>query len=75
MGLECRHTIEEAQKAAMLRDRKLLESMPRDKLPQIQKRMAAVMLAMLQEEVDNQFYEALPGCGVSVGILLTTSWK
>lgn len=64
MALECRHTIEETQKAAMKRDRKLLESMPRDKLPQTQQRMATVMRKMLHEEVGNQFYEALPGSGV-----------
>ena len=64
MALESRHTIEQTQKAAMMRDRKILESMPREKLPQTQKRMASVMLAMLNEEVGNQFYEALPGSGV-----------
>ncbi len=47
MALECRHTIEETQKAAMQRDRKLLESLPPEKLPQTQQRMAAVMRKML----------------------------
>ena len=64
MALESRHTIEQMQKAAMLRDRKILESMPREKLPPAQKRMAAAMQAMLHEEVGNQFYEAIPGSGV-----------
>lgn len=64
MALECRHSIEQTQKAAMMRDRKLLEGLPREKLPQTQKRMAAVMLSMMHEEVGNQFYEALPGSGV-----------
>jgi len=64
MALESRHTIEQSQKSAMLRDRKILESLPREQLPQTQKRMASTMLAMMQEEVDNQFYEALPGSGV-----------
>lgn len=63
-AVECRHANEQMQAAAMKRDRKLLEAMPREELVKAQQRMASVMRTMLHEEVGNQFYEALPGSGV-----------
>jgi hypothetical protein len=64
MAMECRHAMELARQAAMLRDRQILEKLSPDELSKAQHRMAAIMRRTLHEDVSSQFYEAVPGSGL-----------
>lgn len=64
MALECRQSLEQLNRANFERDKKLLESLPREQLPIVQKRMVATMRQWLQANVQSQFYEVLPGSGL-----------
>ena len=64
MSLECKYSVERSHEASIQRDRKLLEQLPREELPRVQREMVKMMNRSMQDDLCSQFYEALPGSGV-----------
>ena len=64
MAFECRQSIAQLERSRFERDKKLLEGLPLEQLPVVQRRMVSVMRKWLEESTDSQFYEVLPGSGL-----------
>lgn len=64
MALECRQSLEQMDRVRYQRDKKLLEGLPREQLPVIQRRMVSAMRKWLDSNINSQFYEVLPGSGL-----------
>ena len=64
MAFECRQTLEQLNRMSFDRDKNLLEKIPREQLPVVQKRMVATMQDWLTADMQSQFDEVLPGTGM-----------
>ena len=64
MALECHQGLDTLHQAGQDRDRKIMEGLPKEKLPIIQKQMAQAIRIWLKNSVESQFYEVLPGSGM-----------
>jgi len=64
MAFECRQSMEQLSQTNFERDRKLLERIPRDQLSVVQNRMVIAMREWLQQNLNSQFYEVVPGSGL-----------
>ena len=64
MAFECRQSIEQLDRVRFERDKKLLEGLPREQLPVVQRRMVSTMRKWLEGNMNSQFYEVLPGSGL-----------
>ena len=64
MAFECRQTLEQLNRVSFDRDKSLLEKIPREQLPVVQKRMVTTMQDWLAADMQSQFDEVLPGTGM-----------
>ena len=64
MALECHQALDSLYQTGQERDRKILEGLPKDQLPLIQKQMAQSIRLWLLNSVESQFYEVVPGSGM-----------
>jgi len=64
MALECHQSLDSLYQAGQDRDRKIMEGLPKDQLPTIQKQMSQAIRLWLMNSVESQFYEVLPGSGM-----------
>lgn len=64
MALECHQSLESLYQTGQERDRKIMEGLPKDQLPFIQKQMSQTIRLWLLNSVESQFYEVMPGSGM-----------
>lgn len=63
-AFECRQAFDAQIESIQLRDRKLLESLSVENLSRVQQNMAFTLKCLLQESLESQFQEIIPGSGL-----------